>query len=242
MVAPSFKDFEMLSDPYVANGKMYIRLRNPKTGTERVVRWYTNTEYAKLYPTVKEETVVTVTPDSSQKLALGFEKGYITIFKGDTYAQLDWFHESIARYAKWWGWYIISTEEVPADLPASLTPVVLKWESVGLDSGSLKPEAQIKEAVDAILYSDTNSSSEYIGSIGERREFTLTVDKNILLESQYGKQFMHIFSDVEGNVYVWTTAAKCWPEGDTKRVRATIKDHRLYKGVKQTVLTRATEL
>ena len=39
-VAPSFQNFEFLSEPYEVSGKMYIRVRNPKTGTERQVRWY----------------------------------------------------------------------------------------------------------------------------------------------------------------------------------------------------------
>ena len=55
MVAPSFQSFEFLTEPYSANGKMYIRVRNPKTGTERQVRWYDNAEFRKLYPSVKVE-------------------------------------------------------------------------------------------------------------------------------------------------------------------------------------------
>lgn len=33
MVAPSFQQFEQLCEPYQVSGKMYVRVRNPKTGT-----------------------------------------------------------------------------------------------------------------------------------------------------------------------------------------------------------------
>ena len=63
MVAKSFQNMEMLTEPFEENGRMYIKVRNPKTGTERKVRWYTEKEYNKMYP----DSVVsqkTVTKDS----------------------------------------------------------------------------------------------------------------------------------------------------------------------------------
>ena len=37
-VAKSFQSFEMLTEPYIVSGKQYVKVRNPKTGTERQVR------------------------------------------------------------------------------------------------------------------------------------------------------------------------------------------------------------
>lgn len=235
-VAPSFKDFEMLSEPYVVNGKMYIRVRNPKTGTERQVRWYD-----------EKKTVAAPAPKVNaqdafykpQKEVLGFTNEYITIFKGDTYAEIDWFRASIARYARWWGWYIISTEEIPADLPDGITPVRLTWELVGDDEGKLKPESDIQKAVEALIYDE--GTSEYVGSVNERLEITVTIVRAIELDNDYGHSTMHIMEDECGNQYVWTTASKNWAEGSVKTIRGTVKDHRTYKNVKQTVLTRCVE-
>lgn len=235
-VAPSFKDFEMLSEPYAVNGKMYIRVRNPKTGTERQVRWYD-----------EKKTAVTPAPKVNaqdafykpQKEVLGFTNGYITIFKGDTYAEIDWFRASIARYARWWGWYIISTEEIPADLPAGLEAVRLPWELVGDDSGKLLPETAIQKAVESLIYEE--GTSEFVGAVNERLEIQITVVRAIELDNDYGHSTMHIMEDDCGNQYVWTTAAKTWAEGSVKTIRGTVKDHRTYKNVKQTVLTRCTE-
>ena len=37
MVAPSFQKMEMIGEPFEANGKMYIQIRNPKNGNNRQV-------------------------------------------------------------------------------------------------------------------------------------------------------------------------------------------------------------
>ena len=83
-VAKSFQSFEMLTEPYTVSGKQYIKVRNPKTGTERQVRWYSDSEFAKLYPEAKVAVQVHDAFYKPQKEVLGFTKGYITIFKGDT--------------------------------------------------------------------------------------------------------------------------------------------------------------
>ena len=232
-VAPSFVNFEFLCEPYLANGKMYIRVRNPKTGTERQVRWYEEKKTSIVIPKVSFQ-------EKPQKEALGFTKGYITIFKGDVGPHIEWFQQSIARYARTWGWYIISTEEIPSDLPAGVEPIKLFWESVGNENGRLKLENEVKEAVEALIYDE--SPSEFIGSIGDRIEIDVKVIKNIALENQYGNSTMHIFEDACGNQYVWTTSAKNWSEGSEKFIRGSVKDHRTYKGIKQTILNRCVEV
>ena len=239
-VAKSFQSFEMLTEPYIISGKQYVKVRNPKTGTERQVRWYSASEFAKLYPETKLVVQAQDAFYKPQKEALGFTKGYITIFKGDTYAHIDWFRASIARYARWWGWYIISTEEIPNDLPDGLEPIQLPWDIVGNDDGKLKPESIIQKAVEAIIYDA--GTSEFVGEIGERIELTLTVTRAIEIENNYGHSIMHIMEDDCGNVYMWTTAAKSWSEGAVKKIRGTVKDHRTYKNTKQTVLIRCMEV
>lgn len=145
MVAPSFQNFEFLTEPYSTNGKMYIRVRNPKTKTERQVRWYTEKEYYKLYP---EEKVKSNSNDKYYrplKEVLGFNKGYITLIRGDIDNNFGWLANSIARYHKYWGWYIVSTENVPDDIPFGLNFYQLNWESIGLDEKTLKSENVIKK-------------------------------------------------------------------------------------------------
>lgn len=243
MVAKSFQTFEVLTDVYEVSGKKYVRVRNPKTGTERQVRWYTEKEYNKLYPEDKVEVAASGSEDSitgfNAKKALGFEKGYIWLFKGDTYPYKDWFSKSIARYHDTWGWYIVSTDEVPAELPPSVSVVQLKWEDIS-DGEKLKPQPVIKAAVEALLYEP--SKSEFQASVGSRIDRTLTVKKAIKTEGYYGISNFYVMEDENENVYVWSTSARSWSEGEVHKIRGTVKEHSLYKNEKQTVLTRCNEI
>ena len=238
-VAKSYQELEIVGDVFISSGRQYVNVKL-KSGKLKTVRWYSNAEYRKMYP---ETVAVDRSADpfsKSQKEVLGFTKGYITIFKGDTYSEIDWFRASIARYTRWWGWYIISTEEVPVDLPEGITPIQLPWELVGQEDGNLKPEHLVKEAVESIIYDE--SESEYVGSIGERLELYLTVERTIELDGAYGRSTMHIMRDDCGNLFVWTTASKSWSAGTEHHIKGTVKDHRKYKNECQTVLTRCLEV
>lgn len=233
MVAKSYQGLEILCEPYeLTKGRLYVRVRT-KTGANKEVRWYNDAEYAKMYP---EEKKVEVAVKADRKTALGFANGYITIFKGDTYSYLDWFRSSEARYARPWGWYFISTAELPAELPAGLTPIKLTWEQVTDENGVLKFEDEIKEIVDNLIYDA--EPSEYVGEIGERLDLTLTVSKVFNIDSNYGSSTLHVFKDASGNIFTWTTSAKTLIEGNTYNIRGTVKDHKTFRATKQTVLTR----
>lgn len=239
-VAKSYAELPVIGDVFISSGRQYVNVQL-KSGKTKTVRWYSDAEYRKMYPEVKAADTDASDPYyKPQKEVLGFTKGYITIFKGDTYSELDWFRASIARYTRWWGWYIISTEEIPEDLPAGVEPIRLSWELVGQEDGNLKPEHLIKEAVESLIYE--GSDSEYQGAIGERLELFLTVEKTIELDGNYGRSTMHLMYDECGNLYVWTAASKSWAPGSEHHIRGTVKDHRTYKNEKQTVLTRCTEV
>ena len=78
--------------------------------------------------------------------------------------------------------------------------------------------------------------SQYVGQIGQR--LVIEVAKMDLItswETQYGWTYLYKFVDKAGNVYVWF-ASRCID--DTKRIKATVKDHSERDGVRQTVLTR----
>ena len=219
---------------------MYVLVTNPKTNNQRQVRWYDEKEYAKAFPS-KEPAAASSTVASTQKEALGFQEGYITIFKGDTHPVLEWFQKKKeCRYTRLWGWYVVSNEEVPEDLPAGVSAVRLPWESVGLPSGALKPETAITAAVNALIYAA--GSSEWVGKVGERLDLTLTVTVNRAVENGFGTSHIHYFEDADGNLYGWSTSAKDWPVGETKTLRGTVKEHSYVKNTKITWLTRCQEV
>ena len=171
----------------------------------------------------------------TQKEVLGFGDGFVTIFKGETYPLKDWFKEHGAKYTKMWGWSFGTHAALPDELPPGVTPLRLDWETVGNEDGSLKPDSVIQAAIDDMVYDE--SPSEYQGEIGDKIEMELCVKKTVQFDGYYGTSTMHIMEDEDENVYVWTTATKTLPEGWYK-VKGTIKDHKTYKHVKQTVLTR----
>ena len=219
--APSFQNLERLSEPFEENGKEYILVKT-KSGTTRKVRWY-------------EEPMKKIRP---LKEVLGFTKGYITIFKGDTYSLLEWFQgEPKCRYHKFFGWYITSEDELP-QIPAGLEPIQLKWEDVAfVDEDQLRPESQIKEHIDSLMYEP--SPSRWQGEIGDRIDRTLTVIKVTPLEDgYYGPSTFFLFKDEYDNEYCWTTGSKSLDLNATYEVRGTIKALQKYKGKEQTVLTR----
>ena len=246
MVAKSFQKFEMIGEVYTKNNRQYIKVRNPSTGTVREVRWYSASEYAKMYP----EEVVDKTKDpyyKPQKDVLGFQKGYITIFRGVKEDHEPWFGASICRYARHWGWYVISTEEVPADLPSGVEPVKLYWDPMGKEDGWLKDEETIKAHVRKTLLGSIRESieaqSKPQGAIGVRLDLTLTIfDREDIKNERYNNTtFIYSMKDAEGNQYKWKTSAREWDINTTHHLRGTVKDYEEADDNVITVLTRCIE-
>ena len=229
-VAPSFQKYPTFGEPYEKNKRKYIVIVYPD-GHHREVRWY-DTEPAAAPSKTPQNKILRPLKD-----VLGFSKGYITIFKGDTYALLDWFRESTARYHSIWGWYFVSEDELP-QLPAGIEPIQLQWKDVAFeDEDALKSESAIKEHIDTLMYEPSNS--KWQGEIGERLELELLCVKVIENDGgYYGPSNFHLFSDSEGNEYCWTTASKKLEEGKNYKLRGTVKTHQVYRNSNQTVLTR----
>ena len=252
MVAKSYQKMKQLGVPYKDKGKAYVRVMTQK-GVEKVVRWYTDEEYAKMYPEEKKDR----TKDpyyKPQKYTLGFDKGYITIFRGykeDLHEE--WFKQSICRYARWWGWYVISTQEVPLDLPAGVEPVKLFWDPMGNEEEWLKDEATVKAHVRNTLLEAIKSEkkdntspfkSVYQGEVGERLELTVKIigreeEKN----EKYNKvTFTYEMEDGNHNYYKWRTQVKDWSVGTKHHIRGTVKEYDEVNGEEATVLTRCVEV
>ena len=76
----------------------------------------------------------------------------------------------------------------------------------------------------------------------------VTLDRVSWYETQYGTMNVYTFVDDDGNVYVWKTSKDMgycvngyWQvseKGSRLTLTGKIKDHKEYKGVKQTMLTR----
>lgn len=235
LVAKSYVGLPQLGNAYEVSGKMYVKVQMAN-GTVKQVRAYNQTEYKKYYPELAKQSQDSDPYYKSQKVVLGFIDNYITIFKGDTYPHKEWFKSIGAVYRKWWGWGLASNVELPAELPTDIEAVRLDWDVVGTEAEVLKPEDQLKAAVESVMYEA--SESEYVGEVGETLELYLTVQKAIEMEGYYGTSTCHIMTDDCGNEYVWTTAARHWEEGSEHHIKGKVKDHKMYRNSKQTILTR----
>ena len=230
MVAKSFQNFIQIGEPFLSNGKMYVQMQNPKTKTVRTCRWYSDP-----ISNVQENP-----NEKSQKEVLGFSLGYVTLLRPPNDDYENYFRRSNARYARYWGWYIISTEDIPADLPKEISTIKLPWEIVGDDKGNLNSEQEVKNAIAALTNpNNVNSQSSYLGTIGERRLFTVTVTNIVKTQTQYGITRSYIFQDDNNNVLFWNT--KTSPAiniNDKIILKGTVKEHNIYNNTKQTILTR----
>ena len=228
-VAKSYRTCDILGEPFLMNGRKYVTIETP-FGARKNVRWYSDSEYERMYPAEK------VKPNFRE--TLGFkEAGYITIYYGNTYENLSWFKaEPECRYHAIFGWYTPSDEEISNEIPDGVKIAKLYWDNVK-DQETTLNEDKATEVVEGLRYGDVNPGN-YVGEIGERYSFELKIEKALSLNGYYGPSTMHIMSDLDGNTFVWTTAAKTLTVGETYYLKGTIKDHKEYRGVKQTVLTR----
>lgn len=230
LVAKSYIGLEQLTEPYELNGKMYVKVRM-KNGQAKQVRAYSEKEYARYNPEVK-----IIQPAKSRRDVLGFgEAGFIWIFKGETYENLEWFKASPARYNRVWGWYLPSAETMMDPLPANIEPLKLYWNDVS-ENDQLKDENILKKIADSLLYDA--GTSEYVGEVGERLDLILTCTRAIAVNNMYGTSIFHTFEDSCGNVFTWATSARSLEPGITYAVKGSVKEHTTYKNVRQTSLTR----
>ena len=233
LIAKSYQDLEIVRDTYIENGHRYCDVRT-KDGKVKRVKSYTDAEYKRYYPDVK------IIQQGNRKHILGFDNGYITIFKGNTYANLEWFEHSIARYHSLWGWYIVSTDVIPEDIPEGITPIQLAWGDVGNDDSTLKDTAVIKKVIEDKIYEE--GPSQWQGAVGDKLERTLTVIKNIEKENYYGMNHIMTFVDVYDNLYCWSTNAQNWPVGTEVRIKGSVKELGVYQKQKITYLTRCSRV
>ena len=233
LVAKSYQGLEQVSDIYEVNGKQYVKVRM-KNGSTKQVRAYTEAEYRKYNPEVK-----IVQKAKSQRETFGFgEEGYIWIFKGDTYAALDWFRAQPTRYARMLGWYLPSNIEMPDPIPAGVTPIKLMWENVCNEEGDhFRPEAEVAAYVETLIYDP--GESKWLGEVKDRLTLEVTCTRLFHFMNIYGESTMYMFETNDGDILTWTTqTSKDIEEGHHYVIIGTVKEHITYRNKKQTVLTR----
>lgn len=242
-VAKSYQKYEIICEPFTDNGRAYVNIK--KDGSLKTVRWYTDKEYATMYKLPKNggaslETVSSKPSAPIVKDTLGFKNGFITLITGPTEKWEDYLNMSNARYSRVWGWYIISAETVPSNLPDDLSTITLSWSLVGNEDGTLLPEDKVVEVVETLKYPAT--PSQYVGKVGDRLSLDLTVTKSIPIETIWGRSTLHVMVDANDNEFIWKTNSKSWEVGSQRHLKGTVKEHKVWRNSQQTWLTRCQEV
>ena len=82
-------------------------------------------------------------------------------------------------------------------------------------------------------------NSEYSGEIGDKLEIEVFLCYEVCSwENQYGYTYLYKILGEDGNVYVWYSSKFFGENPEWKVIKGTVKDHKEYKGIKQTILTR----
>ena len=149
MVAKTFQgeNYELRGEPFSEGKKSYIIVYNKKTKKERKVRWYSEVEYAVLYPN-EAKLVVTQKP-RFEVLGFGSKDGSITVFAAKKISKETekWLEDSCARRNRFWDWHLpngVSVEGIPEDVK----PIELKWSEVCNENGdNLMSESELDKII-----------------------------------------------------------------------------------------------
>lgn len=119
------------------------------------------------------------------------------------------------------------------DTFGKLTPKQSEAILKGIDARAAKKAewASEKAALDA--------KRAHIGTVGEKVTLTLTTVHIIVLDGTYGTNYIHICEDADQNVVIYKGKSFDFPaKGHTATMTATVKEHGVRDGVKQTVIQR----
>ena len=122
------------------------------------------------------------------------------------------------------------------DTFGKLTPKQCEAILKGIDArAARKAEWADKKAV-------IDAKREHIGTVGEKLTITLKVVHIVELETAFGINYIYICEDENQNTIIYKGKSVAMPnKGETVTVIATIKEHGVRDGVKQTVIQRPTK-
>jgi hypothetical protein len=108
---------------------------------------------------------------------------------------------------------------------------------------SIKQSAAILKGIDAMAarkaaWVAKNAAKDHVGAVGDKLTVTLTVKHIVCVESQFGTNYIHICEDAQANVIIYKGKADFPLTGETATIVATVKEHALRDGVKQTIIQR----
>jgi len=231
-VAKTYQSMEIQGEPYQENKRWYVNILSTK-GVKKV-RWYSDAEYARMYPEEKKDLM-----DFNARHAFGFdEKGYITIYKGDPKVVEEWAENDRTNiwYNLIFGYYTPSKFPTPKILNG-IEPIQLKWEQVQNYEDRMKPHEEVAKLVSSLIsVQPCTSNSTYQGQENTWLEKEVVIKENLKREDHFGEKHTHFMRDAEGNLYLWETGAKNLEIGMAVKLKMKVKAHKEVNGEKCTVV------
>ena len=99
-----------------------------------------------------------------------------------------------------------------------------------------------KRTAQAAEWSAQDAKSNWIGTVGERQSFALTVKHVVSLDGgNWGTSYINICRDSDDNVVIYK-GSNCWGKGNAVVCMAKIKEHGERESVKQNIIQRPTKV
>lgn len=90
---------------------------------------------------------------------------------------------------------------------------------------------------------EAGKQSEHVGAVGDRITVEIADVKCISSwETMYGITYVWKITGADGNIYTWKTGTFLSEEKPPKGLKGTVKEHKEFRGVKQTELTRCKKM
>jgi len=99
-----------------------------------------------------------------------------------------------------------------------------------------------KRAAQKAEWATRDGKCEFVGTVGERQSFALTVKHVVSLDGgNWGTSYINICRDADDNVVIYK-GSNCWGKDSVVTCMAKVKDHGVREGVKQTIIQRPTKV
>ena len=232
----------------VNGGECYECFGSGKRTTPEVIKEYTPEYAAKLearrqarhQKQMQEAFQKNVTEQVEWLTKMGFKDGKIHVVTlKDTFRVKDQIKGAGGRYDCMVGWYFSTPV---AEFPTVELTAEECFEQDAWGKLRWKPVQHMTNLIKSKMPKEPES--EWVGQVGDKLTMEATYTKCHTYETHFTYRgetnYIHQFTDADGNVLVWKTSNGIYdiPTGTKVQIKGTVKGHDEYNGVKQTMLTR----
>lgn len=112
----------------------------------------------------------------------------------------------------------------------------ISWNNIGITCSAVASYQKTLER------EKIKELSKWQGKVGDKIETTVDVVNVTPFDGQYGITYLYKMIDKSGNVLTWFASKKALDACNNIKIKGTIKQHREFAGIQQTVLTRVKPL